>query len=121
MLPKHARPPARMIPIRAHSASHSSIEWVVKTTLRPSERLEFTQSKGELRSITAKPGEESFQLQAHAVVEGMSSGSGNVRRNRMPNWVEWGYGKEWLVRLVTGLIPGVGLVYSILKWFRVVG
>lgn len=86
--------------------------------LRPSETLQFRASAGELRAVAAKPDEEGLQLQARLTVQGMSSGSGSQRRrSRMPNWVDRAYANESLVRLGL-LIPGAGLLYSLLRWFK---
>ena len=88
-------------------------------TIRPSETLKFQASRGELRAITAKPGEESMQLQASLHVEGMESGSASGLRTRMPSWLALAYANENLVRLGI-LIPAVGLIYKILSWFKFV-
>lgn len=89
--------------------------------LRPSDILEFTASSGQLRSLIGKPGEETFELRAHALVRGMRTGVGAGIRPRMPNWLEWAYAQESFTRIASAGLSLFGLAYSVLRWFKVVG
>ena len=87
--------------------------------LRPSERLAFAASKGEIRTLSLATAEkdmpEGFVLNAHAKVQAMKAGD----RSLMPNWLELLAAQSGLGLLWGSAIYLFGMAVAVLKYFRV--
>jgi hypothetical protein len=92
-------------------------------SLRPFEDLVFGASNGYIRSLSipADPqaiGDE-LHLQAHAKVQKMKLGSGPNQRSPMPTWLELLAAQTGIALLWAFVIYIFGVVYTVLRWFKV--
>jgi hypothetical protein len=93
-------------------------------SLRPFEDLSFGSSKGYMRAISipsdSKPPSEDLRLQAHASVQQMNLGSGANKRSQMPSWLEVLAAQTGLFLLWASAFYAFGIIYAVLRWFRVI-
>ncbi len=87
--------------------------------LRPSERLAFAASKGEIRTLSLAPSDkdspEGFLLNAHAKVQAMKAGD----RSLMPNWLELAAAQNGLGLLWGSALYLFTMAVAVLKYFRI--
>jgi hypothetical protein len=91
--------------------------------IRPSEVLTFGSSHGQIRTISLSspgtPSADALQLQAHVEVSNMRMGVEPYQRSLMPKWLELAAAQNGLILLWGTAIYVFGIVYSILRWFKV--
>lgn len=91
--------------------------------LRPFEDLSFGSSKGYIRALSipvdSKSASEELHLQAHATVQKMKLGSGANERSQMPGWLEVLAAQTGIALLWASVIYVFGIIYAVLRWFKV--
>jgi hypothetical protein len=91
--------------------------------LRPFEDLSFGLSKGYLRTVSIPADSQSLNdelhLQAHAAVQQMKFGSAINERSQMPSWLELLAAQTGIALLWAAVIYVFGIVYAVLRWFKV--
>jgi hypothetical protein len=91
--------------------------------LRPFEELTFGSSTGYIRALSF-PTElmkgDGLHLQAHAIVQKMTLGSGANERSLMPSWLEVLSARTGVTLLWASITYFLGIIYAALRWFEVV-
>ncbi len=85
--------------------------------LRPGEELRFRVRDGVIRTLDLA--DDHIVLKFNGKVEDMSSGVGSNRRNLMPSWLEYLSARQGLALLWGTVLYFFGLVYGLLRWWKI--
>jgi hypothetical protein len=84
--------------------------------LRAGEQIEFAQSRGALRALELRA--DGIALRFAGEVRGMTDGSASVRWSLMPTWLDWLRERQGLSLLWGTALYLLGLVTTLLRWWR---
>lgn len=82
--------------------------------LRAGEDIRFKESYGEIRSLKLHDGQ--IRMKFYGRVSGMSAGTGEIRRNLMPTYLEWLSARHGLSLLWGTTLYLFGLIAGVLRW-----